>query len=185
MSNFDDAPHRKSKIPPSDPSAFTNEAPTQTDTATPAPAGRISPAFHYPIPREHTGKLQFAINRAATVEVERIGVVRRAEVIRVKNAEFARGLTAGGQFANAPADAPLGQPDAYSPRPKAEQAAQTLTDDGTAAARPDLGVKVGDFQAPRGDETPLASGVTFDFNANPPTASFDATPPASTKKSTK
>lgn len=80
------------------------------------PEPRTLPHYHYPIPRAHTGKLQFRTDRAGSVSIDLIGDVHRGGVIAVKNKKFARGLIDGGSFANAPADAPLGQPPSMTLR---------------------------------------------------------------------
>lgn len=122
------------------------------------PVGRILSAYHFPVVKEPTGVVQFAKNRAEVVTIERLGDVRRAQVIAVSKRnpptsaalDFARGLVASGNFSHVAADTPLGQPEEYSREP------QDLIRgaEGTRPEGPDLGIKVGDF-TPSPDSTPL------------------------------
>jgi hypothetical protein len=113
--------------------------------------------FFYPVVKEPTGRVQFATNRAAAIDIDRIGEVKRGQVITIgppnkpptpKALDFARGLVASGNFSHVAADTPLGVP-------------VTGTEE-TAPDGLDLGEKIGDFEPPRGDEEPLR--VVFDID---------------------
>lgn len=141
--------------------------------------------FYYPAVKDPTGRVQFAMDRAEVVSIDRLGDIRRGQVVSIgpedkpptaKALDFARGLVASRNFSHVAADTPLGVPVI---------ATEQERPDG-----PDLGEKIGGFDPPRGDETMLAYNpdaplnVDLDFNAQPPSAEFTQ-PAASTKKSPK
>lgn len=178
-------------------SEITNNAPTvgpnatfpanTTDTSARAAedgrlADRILPQFHYPVPREHTGKLQYRIDRGEVVTIDRIGDVRRGGVIAVKNVNFARGLIAGQAFANAPADAPLGQPEKYAAKPKEQPVTEAVNlTDRLPASAPTAPVERLSGTAPT-----LATNIDSDNLARAKAADERLNPaPADTKPPTK
>jgi hypothetical protein len=135
--------------------------------------GRQHPSFHYPVVKHPTGRVQFRIDRAEVVTIERLGDVHRGQVVSIgppgkpptpKALDFARGLVVTGNFSHVAADTPLGVP--------------VLSTEETAPDGPDLGEKIGDFEPARGDETQLQYNpeaplsVAIDFNADPPQATF-------------
>lgn len=135
--------------------------------------GRQHPSFHYPVVKHPTGRVQFRIDRAEVVTIERLGDIHRGQVVSIgpagkpptpKALDFARGLVVTGNFSHVAADTPLGVP--------------VLSTEETAPDGPDLGERIGDFEAPRGDETPLnynhdvPLNVALDYNADPPKAEF-------------
>ena len=129
--------------------------------------------YFHPVVKEPTGRVQFALNRAAAIDIDRIGEVHRGQVITIgppnkpptpKALDFARGLVASGNFSHVAVDTPLGVPDALKPKqPGAEEALVPPDGGANPALLPPDGGTV-DFGKPL--------SVDFDFNAEPPTATF-------------
>lgn len=141
-----------------------------------------SSPFFYPVVKEPTGRVQYRTDRAEVVTIDRIGDVRRGQVVSIapvgkqptaRAMDFARGLVSSGNFSHVAADTPLGVP---------VEATEETRPDG-----PDLGEQIGGFASATGNEAPLNDAnatvdvaqplaVDFDFNAQPATATFSPMP---------
>lgn len=156
------------------PSSIT-EPTTETDRKSEIPpeVGRIVTGFHFPVVKQPTGVVQYRNNAAEVVTIERIGDVRRAQVVAISKKQppnaaaldFCRGLVASNNFSHVAADTPLGQPDDYKPKtaPVAENVKPVAFDAGTGgvaagdtlqSAAPTVAAGEGDPEPPREDETP-------------------------------
>jgi hypothetical protein len=96
-------------------SAATAPQAAPAPLAPPSVPDVLSSSFHYPIPREYAGRVQFCVDRAESMDLDRLGRVSRGQVIEVKREAYARSLVATGRFAFAPADSPIGQPSKFAP----------------------------------------------------------------------
>lgn len=111
--------------------------------------GRTHPSFRYPVLKNPTGRVQYAIDRSESITVDPLGTIRRGEVISVhrtgkppnaKALDFCRGLVASKHFAHCAADTPLGvaahapetiiefvDPVPFAPGPAGVMPGETLT----------------------------------------------------------
>lgn len=147
----------------------------------PPEVGRVVTGFYYPAVKSPTGVVQFRNNAAEVVTIDRLGDVRRGQVIAISkknppNAaalDFARGLVASGNFSHVDADTPLGQPDEYKPKPRDIAGTVETKPDGS-----DPGTKVGDFAQPTGDVKPLprASAQRISIDLDNRTANLEEPP---------
>lgn len=101
------------------------------DTAATETTGDELPAFHYPVVRKFTGKLQYRANDMERVEGTPFGPFMRGEVKEVRSQTAADGIVESGQFSHVAADTPVGQPEEY--RPKSTKPAATATDTTTGS----------------------------------------------------
>lgn len=76
------------------------------------PQPKFNPAYTYAVYREHTGRVQFRIDRAESVTVAN-RTARRGEVLAANNPEFTAAVVASGQFAHVAPDAVAGIPDEF------------------------------------------------------------------------
>jgi hypothetical protein len=98
------------------PLGATLHPPQTTTTATAAgvqkPSGTVKAAFHYPVVKTFTGKIQYRKDGAESQMIPS-GKVLRAEVIPMRSRDAANGLVDNGQFSHVAADTQLGQPEEY------------------------------------------------------------------------
>jgi hypothetical protein len=93
----------------------TTDAPAAAPVAPQVQTKREAAAFHFPVVKGFTGRIQYAKNRANEA-MTALGKSLRGEVHQVSDRQkrIAVGLVENGDFSHVAADTPLGQPEEFA-----------------------------------------------------------------------